>query len=229
MHKPYQYDEEYGNIELSFDYLVKQFNRYAINMQNIKMLDIGTNIGSLPYMLHSRYSINVYGVDIDENQINKGKDKYKDIANKLSVIGNNLKEFKDDSYEVITMFDVIEHIPDVNNYLKDAYRLLKRGGLLVFQTPNARINPIYEMIQSKSLTRWKEYHCSLQTPKQLRNILFLAGFEDIIIEKYRIDSAHNREKIRRYFGPFDGMILTIFQLMPLALFPNLWGVARKPF
>jgi len=42
-----------------------------------------------------------------------------------------------------------------------------------------------------------------------------SGFEDIIIEKYTLDSEYNRNKMRKYFGP-------------LALYSNLWETAVKP-
>lgn len=99
------------------------------------------------------------------------------------------------------MFDVIEHIPDIENYLKDVYRIIRPGGTFVFHTPNARINPLFEIIRTKSLTAYKDYHCSLQTPNSLRRILKNAGFLDIVIEKNEIDSEFNRKKLQRYFGP----------------------------
>ena len=40
----------------------------------------------------------------------------------------------DESFDVILMFDVIEHIPAVDRYLKnEVYRVLKKGGLLLFK------------------------------------------------------------------------------------------------
>lgn len=219
---------EYGNIELSYEYLVKRLKCFD-DIKSMKMLDIGTNIGSLPFMTWSRNGYDMSGVECREAAISMGKKEYPEIANKLFVVGNCLSEFEDESYDIVTMFDVIEHIPDVEVYLKeDVFRILRRGGILIFQTPNKRINPIFEIISHKSFTAYKKYHCSLQTPSMLRKMLTTCGFEEIVIEKYTLDSEYNRIKLSKYFGPLAKKILKIFALFPLAIYPNLWGSAIKP-
>ena len=160
---------EYGNTELSYNYLVKQVQRQE--RDNIKMLDIGTNIGTLPWLIYSKEKMLMDGVEVRESAVEKGKKKYPEIADRLHCIGPNLNMISDEFYDVVTMFDVIEHIPDIENYLKDVYRIIRPGGIFVFQTPNARINPLFEIVRTKSLTAYKDYHCSLQTPNSLRRIL----------------------------------------------------------
>ncbi len=39
-------------------------------------------------------------------------------------------------FDVVTAFQIIEHIPDVNPLMKAAVRCLKRGGILVITVPN---------------------------------------------------------------------------------------------
>jgi 2-polyprenyl-3-methyl-5-hydroxy-6-metoxy-1,4-benzoquinol methylase len=219
---------EYGNVELSYDYIMKVVDLYKIK-QNAKMLDIGTNLGTLPYLLHLRGNKLMYGVEMRNEAIERGKKKYSVIADRLSVIGDSLASIEDDSFELISMFDVIEHIPNIDDYLKkDVFRVLKTGGIFVFQTPNARINPIFEIIRTRSLTAYKSYHCSLQTPKSLERMLRKSGFENIIIEKNMIDSEFNKRKLENYLGPLGIVALKFFEKMPLGLYPNLWGYCTKP-
>ena len=40
-------------------------------------------------------------------------------------------------FDVITMWDVIEHIKNTRSLLKKVYKMLNKGGLFFFQTPNA--------------------------------------------------------------------------------------------
>ena len=42
----------------------------------------------------------------------------------------------DESFDVVTMWNVIEHVPDPHAVLSKAYRLLRSNGLLVLTTPN---------------------------------------------------------------------------------------------
>jgi SAM-dependent methyltransferase len=47
-------------------------------------------------------------------------------------------EFDDRSFDAITMFDVMEHIPDDEKARSEALRVLKPGGYLLLSTPNER-------------------------------------------------------------------------------------------
>lgn len=44
--------------------------------------------------------------------------------------------FESDTFDAITMFDVLEHIPDHQAAIKEAQRVLKPGGFLLISTPN---------------------------------------------------------------------------------------------
>jgi len=44
--------------------------------------------------------------------------------------------FADGAFDVVTMFDVIEHVPDDRRAVAEALRVLRRGGALVLSTPN---------------------------------------------------------------------------------------------
>lgn len=42
-----------------------------------------------------------------------------------------------DRYDYVTLFHVIEHVPDPAGFIRKAYRLLKPGGILYIETPNS--------------------------------------------------------------------------------------------
>lgn len=50
---------------------------------------------------------------------------------------NYLKELKQKSFEVITMWHVLEHVPDLNLRVKELSSLLKENGVAVVAVPNA--------------------------------------------------------------------------------------------
>lgn len=220
-------DAEFGNIELSYRYATENIEKLN-NVKLKRMIDIGTNMGTLPFLMYKKNGFEMFGVECREDAINKGKNKYSEISDRLYAVGDNLSGIQDESFDVVTMFDVIEHIPDAEGYLKsEVFRILRPGGIFIFQTPNARINPFFEMIRTKSFTAYKEYHCSLQTPESLKEMLKNCGFIDIKIEKYTVDSEFNRRKLRKYFGVLSIFILKVFEKVPLNIYPNLWGTAIK--
>jgi predicted SAM-dependent methyltransferase len=44
--------------------------------------------------------------------------------------------FADESIDIVTLFDVLEHIPDIHGFVSEIRRILKKDGLLIIQSPN---------------------------------------------------------------------------------------------
>lgn len=215
--------DEHGNIKSSFDYFLK----FNLN-KSVKILEVGCNYGSLIHNLYKSGYKNVYGIDINKNSINQGKRSYKEIKKRIKQYDGKKLPFKDESFDVILMFDVIEHVPNIKSFLKnEVYRVLRKKGNFIFQTPNKIINIPWEIINQKSFTKWKDYHCSLQTLSSLKRILEFSKFKEITIEKNNILTEHNKNKVRKKFSFLGIFLLYLLSTLPLGLNPNLWGKVRK--
>lgn len=216
-------NDEHGNIQSSLDYFLK-FNI----PKKAKILDVGSGYGSLIFNLYKLGYTNVYGIDVRLESIKKGKESYLEITDRINYYEGDHIPYDDNSFDVVIMFDVIEHIPGVNDFLKkQVYRVLKSGGNFIFQTPNKIINIPWEIISNKSFTKWKKYHCSLQTPKSLKKMLIKINFYDIKIEKGNILNKYNRNKVYKKMGKFGVLILYFIQQFPLFISPNMWGNCKK--
>lgn len=93
-----------------------------------KLLDIGAGTGE--FLLKAKQNDwNVYGVEPNEK------------ARKLSetkgiVLEKNLQQISEDSFDVITLWHVLEHLPDLENQIKQISNKLKPGGTLIIAVPN---------------------------------------------------------------------------------------------
>lgn len=214
---------EMGNTESSLRYFLKQKLP-----KNAKILDIGCNVGSLLINLHLRGYKNIYGADINRTAIKHSKTIYPKLKNRLFVSKENILPFKNNSFDTVLIFDVIEHIPNLEEYLsKQVRRVLKENGRLIFQTPNKLINIPWTIVCSSSPPKCKNVHCSLQTLPALKKKLKRAGFEEVIIEKFNINTKYNKKKILKHASSLGIIIFHLLIKMPLVAYPNFFGHCTK--
>ena len=111
--------------------LDREYRNLMRPRKNETLLDVGC--GGL-FFLQKALSIGyeVVGLDTDPVVIKNGRDAgIKMVQGDLST-----PELKFQSFDVITMSHVIEHLPDPSNALELCYRLLKPGGRIWIETPN---------------------------------------------------------------------------------------------
>ena len=80
----------------------------------------------------------------------------------------------EESFDVITLWDVIEHLTDPMRELRESYRLLKKGGLICIHTMNIE-SPLARLMGH----RWPwlmEMHLYYFSPRTLGEMLRKAGF-----------------------------------------------------
>lgn len=103
------------------------------------LIDVGCSNGWLEYILKGEGLKEIIGVDPNKKAIAFAKKKVKNAnffvspADKLPV--------KNSYADIVTMFDVIEHVPKDGEAkaLKEAARVLKKGGKFFLSTPNSHV------------------------------------------------------------------------------------------
>lgn len=215
---------EHGNIEASVRYFLSQ----AIPT-TARILDVGCYKGSLLHNLRRHGYQNIQGVDTEDGCIARGQQQYPDIADSIQQYDGERLSFDDETFDGILMFDVIEHIPKLPEFLEqNVYRCLRPGGMFIFQTPNKYFNIPWEVYNHKSLTFWRTFHPSLQTSRTLRKHLGAAGFDRVRFDRVNLYTPYNQQKVKRAFSYPGLLALKALSLFPVPLRPHIWGTALKP-
>lgn len=124
---------------LSFrdDYRLKRLTE-TVKLNRGRMVDLGCGGGLLTESLTHYYpKAKLYGCDISKVAISfarkfgSGKVIYDEIRNKKL-------PYKNDFFDVCICLDVIEHIPDVDFFLKEVKRILKKNGKFFLIVPCER-------------------------------------------------------------------------------------------
>jgi SAM-dependent methyltransferase len=106
--------------------------------KSLRVLEIGCGIGRMTRHLADHFG-EVCGVDVSAEMIKLGREKLRDWGNvKLfETSGVDFAAFPDDYFDLIISLHVFQHCPEkriVSSSVRDAYRVLNRGGIFKFVT-----------------------------------------------------------------------------------------------
>lgn len=98
----------------------------------------------------------------------------------LNIAQGTLQEvdFASSFFDVITLWDVLEHSPDPRTDLEEVYRLLKPGGLLLINYPD--ISTLPARLAGKRWWFLHSFHLYYFTPPTIRRLLRETGFQPFL-------------------------------------------------
>ena len=103
--------------------------RRYVNLDGARVLDIGCGIGTYVKKLRD-LSERAYGIDIDPARVRQGG------TGSLAVAVSERLPFASGSLDMVLLNEVIEHVRDDRETLREACRVLKPGGHVVIYAPN---------------------------------------------------------------------------------------------
>jgi 2-polyprenyl-3-methyl-5-hydroxy-6-metoxy-1,4-benzoquinol methylase len=136
-----------------------------------RLLDFGCGGGSYLARMH-RQGWQVTGLDISPEAVRRVREE----LHLPALVGSfPCWELASGSFDVITMWQVLEHVHDPLEVLREAYRLLTPGGKLVISVPNIDSLP-FRLFGSYWLSLDLPRHLTHFTPSTLHLMLEHAGF-----------------------------------------------------
>ena len=142
-----------------------------------KVLDIGSNNGDTCNEMNN-LGFDVTGIDGDLRLVQESKEKYPLIQ----FVQGNLEEkfpFEDSYFNIIWAGDIIEHLVDTKNFLKEINRILNPEGLLILSTPYHGIikNIFIALLNFNKHYHPEHEHVRFYTKNTLKNQLNENGFK----------------------------------------------------
>lgn len=136
-----------------------------------RLLDIGTGGGSFPHIA-SRRGWKAEGCEPNRWLCEWARKTYGLRIQPGTVFEQN---YPPKAYDVVTLWDVLEHTPDPKAEVREAHRLLKDEGLLVVNYPD--IGSWVARVMGRSWVFLLDVHLYYFTRATIRTLLEDAGFE----------------------------------------------------
>ncbi|TKK67222.1 class I SAM-dependent methyltransferase [Ilyomonas limi] len=109
----------------------RQLVQKVSGLQKGSLLDVGAGTGAFAHIMQEA-GWNVMGLEPDETARQNAINKYK-LNFQLPEV---LYSIDSQSFDVITMWHVLEHVHDLRGYLQNCERILKENGTLIIAVPN---------------------------------------------------------------------------------------------
>jgi 2-polyprenyl-3-methyl-5-hydroxy-6-metoxy-1,4-benzoquinol methylase len=162
---PYQYDhEEHYEDDKQTEYVVEKIGtpfEKMIEYQELEhtrrvqkvfdvsknntinnVLDVGCGYGTYLSLFKNHtqaIDTNITGIDMSNYRIEKGKQMYdlQNINMISGIVDTAFSSTHTEQFDVITLWNVLEHVPDPMQLINDCYKMLKKDGCFYIEVPNA--------------------------------------------------------------------------------------------
>ena len=124
-------------------------------LEGLKILDIGCGGGLISEPM-ARLGARITGIDASEKNIHVAKLHAKKNGLKIDYLNTSPEKLKDDGkFDIVLNLEIVEHVNDVNLYIKSCYKLLKKDGLMFTATLNRSLTSyIKAIIGAEYILRW---------------------------------------------------------------------------
>ena len=137
--------------------IIKSFNLQKKDkiLSGVKILDIGCGGGLLCEPM-SRLGADVFGMDASEKNIEVAKIHAKKSNLNIKYLCSSPEKFKSDlKFDVILNMEIVEHVEDVDFFLKSCTKFLKKNGIMFVATLNKTLKSyLFAIIGAEYILKW---------------------------------------------------------------------------
>jgi len=160
-------------------YILEQINKRKI--KDLKILDVGCGGGIICEPL-ARLGAKVTGVDFAPNNIKAAKIHSKKNGLKIQYIHKDIEKSKlDEKFDLILMFEVLEHLDNWKKLIKNIKKNLNKDGIIIISTINRNLlSKLFAINIAENILNWipkgtHDYN-KLIKPEELKQTLSKENF-----------------------------------------------------
>ena len=139
------------------DNIIKDFKIKHSNLpfKGLNILDIGCGGGLLSEPM-ARLGGNIVGIDASEKNINIAKHHIKKNNLKIKYFNSSPEKFISKiKFDIILNMEIVEHVEDVDIFIKHSSKFLKKSGIMFIATLNQTLKSyLYAIIGAEYILRW---------------------------------------------------------------------------
>ena len=168
-------------------------------LKGLNILDIGCGGGLISEPM-ARLGANVTGIDASEKNISVAKLHSKKNELKINYFAKSPENLNEvEKFDIILNLEIVEHVDNVNLYIKSCYKLLKKNGLMFTATLNRSFTSyIKAIIGAEYILRWlpigtHDWNKFIK-PEELQQILSQEKFSTLDIKGLNFNPFTNKWK-----------------------------------
>lgn len=186
-----------------------------------KLLDIGCGEGIFLKGLADRQAVDGFGLELNPDGIRRCKEKG------LAVANATIQEFakgRKEQFDVVTTFQVVEHIPEIGSFLESKLSVLKPGGTMIIGVPYS--HPYLYKNDKFDTLNLPPHHMGLWNEQAFRNLepiyniklkaIYISKLHDMLY--YLSIQLNCRDKYNRLFHN-NKLLRTFFRGINFVLSP----------
>ena len=189
-------------IEYITEKIKQEFNLLNRNnnfLKDLKILDIGCGGGLISEPL-ARLGGEVTGIDASEKNVKIAKLHSKKNNLNINYLNKSPEQFNNsEKFDIVLNLEVVEHVENVDLYIKSCSNLLKKNGIMFTATLNRTIvSYIKAIVGAEYILRWlpigtHDWNKFIK-PEELEKKLSLANFCTIDVKGLEFNPLFNKLK-----------------------------------
>ena len=188
---------EYITDKIKHHFKIKDSKSNFLNRLNI--LDIGCGGGLISEPM-ARLGGSITGIDASEKNIKVAKIHSQKSGLKINYLNKSPEQLNDiEKFDIILNLEIVEHVDNVNLYIKSCHKLLKKDGLMFTATLNRSLISYFKaIIGAEYILRWlpigtHDWNKFLK-PEELEKLLQYEKFSTVDVKGLEFNPISNKWK-----------------------------------